>query len=638
MLTALRRLTGTWFAKVLFVLLILSFAIWGIEDIVRNFGRDSAVARVGGEPIELPEAQQAARREITRIQRQLGGAMEITPQMSGAIARQAVESLVLERVQRQEAERLNLAAPEAAVRDYVFSIPAFQGVDGRFSRPTFDGFLRNNGLTEQNFLALLRADLERQQMVGAVRAGAAGPDTLTRPLLAWERERRMADLVILPLAAAPEPPAPTEEQLTRYHENNPDRFSAPEYRRYTLAVLSPETLASEIQPTDDELRAAYEARRDQFETPERRSLEQAVLQSEEAARALAEQWRGGAGFAAITEAAQQAGGQAVSLGTVDRSGLPVPELATAAFALSDGAISDPVQSPFGWHVIKATGIEPGSARGFEAAKAEVAAAVRQERAADIAYERANQVEDALAGGATLAEVAPRFGLALAEVTTDSNGHAPDGQEAALPLSGEPRNMALRAIFAAQQGEAPRLAEAGQAALFAFSIEEVKPPALRPFAEVADAVRAAWAADARRRSQEERAAALLAAVKGGKPLPEAAREAGSQPRRTPPFGRNPAPQGQNPGQPQAVPPELLQPVFAAAPGEATMAETVEGFAVAQLVEILPFNPDADALALGQVRGAVEQAMLGDLEQQYLAALRARAEVTYNEQVLGQVTAR
>ncbi|KAA2215066.1 peptidyl-prolyl cis-trans isomerase [Teichococcus oryzae] len=634
MLTALRRLAGTWFAKILFVLLILSFAIWGIEDIVRNFGRDSAVARVGGEPIELPEAQQAARREISRVQRQLGGAMEITPQMSNAIARQAVESLVMDRVQRQEAARLRLAAPEGAVRDYVFGIPAFQGLDGRFSRPTFDGFLRNNGLTEQAFLALLRADLERQQMVGAVRAGAAGPDALTRPLLAWERERRVADIVALSLAAAPEPPAPTEEQLTRYHENNPDRFSAPEYRRYTVAVLSPETLAGEIEPSEDELRAAYEARQGQFETPERRTLEQAVLQSEEAARAIAEQWRGGADFAAITEAAQQAGGQALPLGTTDRSSLPVPELANAAFSLAEGGVSAPVQTPFGWHVLKVTGIEPGSSRGFEAVKNEVAALVRQERAADIAYERANQVEDALAGGATLAEVAPRFGLALAEVTTDSAGRAPDGAEAGLPLSGEPRNIALRAIFAAQQGEAPRLAEAGQAALFAFNIAEITPPTLRPFAEVADNVRAAWTADARRRAQEERAGALLAAVKAGKGLPEAAREAGLQARRTQPFGRNPAPQGQ----PQPVPPELLQPVFATNPGEATMAETLEGFAVAQVVEVLPFDPGSDALALGQVRGAVEQAMLGDLEQQYLAALRARADVTYNAEMLGQVTAR
>jgi len=630
MLTALRRLAGTWFAKGLFVLLILSFAIWGIEDIVRNFGTDTAVARVGGERVELTEAQQAARRETQRVQRQLGGSFEMTPQMNAAIARQAVERLVMERAQRQEAEHMGIAVPEEALRDYVFSIPGFQGLDGRFSRPAFDSFLRNNDLTEAAFLALLRDDLQRQQLAGAVRAGAAGPDTLTRPLLAWERERRVAELVRLPFADAPEPAAPDEAQLRRFHENNPDLFSSPEYRHFAIAVLSLAGVAAEIEPDEDELRAAFEARRDQFEEPERRTVEQALLQSEEQARDLAAKWREGADFAAIEAAAQAAGGQAVSLGTTDRRGLPVQELADAAFALPENGVSDPVRSPFGWHVLKVTGITPGSTRSFDEVRDQVLAAVRQERAADILYERANQVEDALAGGATLAEVGQRFGLPVTEVTADSAGQTPEGRPAELPLQGTARDIALRAIFAAQQGQMPRLAEAGQTALFAFDLQEVIPAALRPFDQVEGAVRAAWIADARRRAQEERAAALLGATKEGKSLAEAAREAGLSAQRVGPFGRSP--QAQSP-----LPPELLQPIFAEPLNGATMAETGDGYAVAQVVQILPFDPNTDVLALGRVRGEVEQAMLADLEAQYLDALRARAAVTYNSELLGQVTA-
>ncbi|MDJ0387261.1 SurA N-terminal domain-containing protein [Roseomonas sp. E05] len=631
MLTALRRLAGTWFAKALFLLLILSFGIWGIEDIVRRIGTDTAVARVGGDPIELTEAQQAARREMLRMQRQLGPSFEMNPRMAQAVGRQAVEQLVLDRVQRQEAARMNIAVPETALRDYIFGIPAFHGADGRFSRPLFDGFLRNNGLSEGEFLNLLRADLQRQQLVGAVRAGAAGPDALTKPLLAWEREQRVADLVLLPFAAAPEPAAPEEVQLRRFHENNPDRFSSPQYRRYTLAVLSPETVAAEIKPTEEELRAAYEAHRNEFEAPERRTIEQALLPSQEKAQAVAEQWRGGADFAGIEAAAQQAGGQAVSLGTTDRSGLPVPELAQAAFALPENGISDPVRTSFGWHVLKVTDIQPEQVRGFDAVRDELAAMVRRERAADLAYERANQVEDALAGGATLAEAAQRFGLALAEVTTDASGQTQAGTPADLPLSGAAEDIALRAVFAAQQGDAPRLAEAGQTALFAFELKEIIPAALRPFEQVEAQVREAWLANARRHAQEERAAALLTAVKGGRPLAEAAREADLPVQRVGPFSRQPQPG-------LRLPAELLRPVFDTPPDQATMAETADGFAVAQPVQVMPFNPDGDPLAVGRVRDAVEQAMLNDLEAQYLDALRARAEVTYNEALLEQVTPR
>ena len=102
MITAMRRLAGTWFAKLLFVLLILSFAVWGIEDMLRNIGRDTAVARVGDDAIEVEEAQEAARRELQRIQRQLQGRMEMDARIRRAVAEQALEGLVLDRVLRQE--------------------------------------------------------------------------------------------------------------------------------------------------------------------------------------------------------------------------------------------------------------------------------------------------------------------------------------------------------------------------------------------------------------------------------------------------------------------------------------------------------------------------------------------------------
>ncbi len=636
MLTALRRLAGTWFAKALFLLLILSFAIWGIEDIVRNFGSDRALARVNGAPIELPEAQMAARREIVRVQRQLGGSFEITPAMSQAIARQAVESLVLDRVQRQEAERLNIAAPDQALQEYVWSIPAFHGPDGRFNRLALDSFLRNNSLTEVEFLNLLRADLQRQQLVGAVRSGAAGPDGIIKPLLVWQREQRVADIVALPFAEAPEPAAPDEAQLRRFHENNANLFSAPEYRKVTVVTLSPATVASEVHPSEEDLRAYYEAHRGTYETPERRALEQAVMPSKEAAEAIATQWRGGADFAAIETAAQAAGGQALSLGEMDRASLPVPELANAAFALPADGVSEPVQTPFGWHVVKVTKIDAGNTRSFEDAKDDVTQALISERSADLAYERANEVEDALASGASLTEASQRFALPIAQVTVDANGGQPDGMTANMNLQGQARDAALKAIFTAETGQAPRLAEAGQFGLFAFDLQEVVPAALKPFEQVQDQVRAAYIADARKRSQEEKAAALLGAVRGGKSLADAAREAGLQAHRMGPFARQPDPQTADP---RSTPPAaILAPLFATARNEATMAQAGDAFVVGQVIDILRINPDSDPLALGTVRSEVEQAMLNDLEAQYLEALRRGATVTYNPTLMQQVTNR
>lgn len=628
MLTAMRRLAGTWFARLLFLLLIGSFAIWGIEDVVRNFGRDSAVVRVGDSAIELPEAQAAARREMTRIARQLGNRFEPDENIRRAVGATALERLIAERVLRNEAKHLGIVAPADVVRDAVFAIPGLRGPDGQFSRQTFDGFLRANELTEAQFLQAVADDVLRQQIAGAIRAGSAAPDAMVSPLVAWALQRRTAEVVRVARDAMPEPEAPTEAQLRRYEENNPERFSSPAYRESSVLVLSPETLSGEVEVSDADLQQAYEARRAQFETPERRALEQAVVPSEDAAKAIAEAWRGGADLAAIEAQARAADGGAADLGLLDRAALPIADVAAAAFSAAPGAVTDPVRSAFGWHVLKVVRVEPAATRTLDQVRDQLRRDVAHDRALDLAYERANRVEDALAGGATLAEVAQRFALPIVSATLDANGHDQADAEVALPVAAAQRAELLRAIFAARQGDAPRMTEMGDA-FVAIEIRGVIAPALRPFETVEAAVREAYVADARRREAEARAAALLAAIRGGKSVAEAAGEAGLTVQTIGPFTRDPAQAGE-------LPTELVAPLFEAKQGDATMVETRDGFAVARLTEIIPFDPASDANAMARVRTGIEQSMQDELEAQFSNALRGRANVRVNTEMLNQVT--
>jgi len=627
MITWMRHLAGTWFARALFIVLILSFGAWGIEDTLRNIGRDTAVARVGSDSIDVEEAQDAARREMQRIQRQLQGRIEINASIRRAVAGQAIEALVLDRVVRQEAARMGIAAPDDAVRDYIFQIPAFHGTDNRFSRPMFDAFLRNNDLTEGAFLALLRADLERQQLTGAVRAGAAAPEALANRLLAWNRQQRTATLVELPFSAAPEPEAPTQAQLERFHENNAARFSTPEYRDIAVATLNAARMMTEVQVSDRDIEDAYAANRARYETPEKREIFQAVMQDEDAAKAIAERWRDGADFAAIEAAAQAAGGLASTLPLGARADLPLPELADAAFSLEPGAVSAPIHTAFGWHVLKLGQVEPGHTRSLDEVRDELRQQVAAERAADLAFERVSQVEDALAGGATLAEAAQRFSLGYAEGKLDATGHNPEGGDFPLPVAAAAKTAALRAIFAAERGAAPRMQE-GEWGFMAVEVRDIQAPALRPLDTVREQVTAAWTADARRRHQEEAAAALLAATRAGKTLAAAATEAGVAAEELGPFGREAG--GGNP-----MPRDLLAPVFELRGQDATMVERPQSFAVLQLLTIGEPDLSGQAEALATLRTETTQAMAEDLEAQYQAALRARANVRINPRLLDQI---
>ncbi|WP_084602607.1 peptidylprolyl isomerase [Rubritepida flocculans] len=627
MMMWMRRLAGTWFAKALFVLLILSFAVWGIEDMVRNIGRDDAVARVGGEAIEVGEAQEAARRELQRITRALQGGFEPDQRIRRAIAEQAVEGLVLDRLTRQEAARLGVTVPDQAVRNYVFQITGFQGPDGRFSREMFNAFLRNNELTEAGFLALLRADLARQQIAGAVRAGAALPEAAARPLLGWQLEQRSVTLVELPFAEAPDPGEPGEAQLARFHENNAALFSTPEYREVAVAVLNAERMIAAVEVSEREIEDAYAAHRSRYETPERRRVLQALLPDEARARALAGRWSADTPFAEIEAAAREAGGSASDLGLSSAADLPIPALAQAAFALAPETVSAPIRSPFGWHVLRVTEVEPGMRRELGEVREELRQEIAAERAADLAFERANRIEDALAARTPLEEIARRYDLGFATATLDARGLTPEGEPAALPVADAARNAAIARIFALDRNAEIRLLE-GPWGFMAVQIREVIPPRLRPLETVRAEVTAAWIADQRRRHQEERAAALLAATRAGQSLAAAAEAAGARPEELGPFPRSPG--GGNP-----MPRDLLAPSFELPAGGVTMVPRAQSFAVIQLLGVTRPEPPDLAEQLAALRREGAQAVAEDLETQHQAALRARADVRINPRLLERV---
>lgn len=619
MLSAIRNSLNHWIVKVLFLLLIASFALWGIEDFLRGGGTDRAVATVAGERISLAEAADAYQRELAQFRRSMGGQFDPNEQVRTAIADGAVARLVALRAIGVEAAARGVTVPDDALRAAVLAAPGFQGADGRFSRVQFDTFLRNNGLTEARFLDLLRQDLARQQIVGSVRAGVEAPAQLARTVEAFHAERRVADLVELPFIAAPAPGEPTEEQLKRFHENNPDQFSAPEYRRFDLVLLTLEDVAREISVTDQELREAYEARAAEFSTPERREVAQALVQDEAAARAIADAWRAGADFAAIVAQAAAAGGTANELGTVDRSQLPLPDLEGPAFSAAANSVTDPVRSPFGWHVLRIGAIESATTQSFEQAKEELRRTLTQERAADLIYNRANRIEDSLAEGIPVAEVARRHELRLVEVAAmDAAGRDPAGAPVELgPAAGE----IATAVFEAQPGTTTRLTEARNGSFYAFTLAAVTAPALRPFETVAREVREAWERAERRREMETQAAALVAEVRDGRTLDEAARAAGWTPRRTEPFTRDA--RGLT-----AVPPQLAQALFALKRNQATMIEGTAGFLVAAVAEVQ--QAAADAPAIERRREEITAALADDLEAQFVQALRDRADVWINPQ--------
>ena len=632
MISLFRRYLDTWVVRGLFLVMVLAFMTWGVGDVFRMVRTATWVAKVGDRTIEGAPFQQEVQRQLSRVSQTLPQGQEITPAQRRQVGEQVLDKMVAEAALGVELQNLHVVTPDDAVREAVLEIPAFKGTAGKFSRQVFETVLRNNGLNEPRFLDMVRGQLAERQLLGAVGASASAPDVLVQPLFMREFEKRSADLADFPIAAVPAPQPPGDSVLQRWYANHPDSYSTPEYRRIKAIVLSPQTLAKEIPLTDDDLRAAYDQHRSEYVKATKRSTEVVSAPDQAKAEALAATWRGGADWAAVQQAAQKAGASAVALDDATETEFPDPALAKSVFAAAPDAVTGPVQTDLGWAVVKVTQVTPGTEQSFDQVKETLRTRLLAEKAQDLIYDRANKVDNVLGTGASLDELPSDLGLAGLLGTLDAKGITKEGTPAPIPGAAELRAAVIDAAFKAQKGDPARLAEvptpsSGGSAYFALSVEDVIPPAVKPFDDVKQQVTDDWTRDAQSHAANEAAAKLLAAVKGGRTFADAATAAGVTVHRSPLVtSGTPA---------DSIPAQLQRVLFGLKAGEPAMVETPEGFIVAVLAETVEPDPKADPVGFDRVRTVILRSVGTDYAATFANALRARANPRINEQVFTSI---
>ena len=625
MLSVVRKFLNTKAAKVFFVLLIIPFLMWGVADVVRNAGSETALATVGDRKIEPQEFQEAYRKQLAQVSRTLGVA-EPTPEQRRRVAATTLDSLLYQAAIADEARRLGLAVPDQALRDAVFAVPEFRGRTGAFDRRVFESVLRDNGFSEASFLQKFRADLAQRQMIEAVQAPVTVPDALVRPVFAYAKETRIAEIVELPFAAAPEPPEPTDAELRGAYQDDPGRYTAPAYRHVKAVILTPDQLARGIEVSDADVAAYAEAHKAEFASEEKRSIEVLISQDEAVATKLAETWRAGADWAAIQAAATEAAASAVAVEDASRAAIPGTELADAAFAAAPDTVTGPIKSAFGWQVVRVTKVTPPGS--IEGATDLVRARIARERAVDQVYARVNKLEDVLAAGVDFDKVPTDLGATALGGTLDAKGETREGEPIPIPGSPALRQAFIAAAFAAPKDAIPKLIEGPDQSYFALTVDDETPAAPRPFDEVRDQVRDNVERDARRKAQETVAAKLLAALNTGTSLDDAATVAGLRVDRTPPIGRGEPPEG--------VAPELARSVFTLHQGGATLVETPAAFHVVRLAGVDAPEPATDPAAAAQLRTELDKQLGADVAATYATALRNRSRPTVNQTMLQSLT--
>ena len=619
MLDFLRRGVKSWVAKVLLGMLILSFAVWGLNDIFTG-SSNPKVAHVGDVDVEARRFAVQIQRQRNALSQQQGALVSYADMRANGIDRAVLAGLVRDAAFNAELQSLGIAIPDQTVADEIRANAAFQDGQGQFSQYLYADRIAQTGYDPAEFEALTRQVLGQQIMRAAVGAGATYVPDAVEEIAKYESAERGFEYISVPGDPEADPGTPTESDLASFFADNEDRFREPERRWVRIVATDLATLAQDVTVTDEEVRAAFDSRQDAFTTPERRTVEQIVFTSmtdaESARDRLAE---GSATFAEIA-AEQNVSLDALSLGEVGRDDLAEAS-AEAAFALEAPGVAGPVQGAFGPILLNVTSITLGGTTPFDDVKDAIRGVLAEERIAALVPERANMIDDIRAGGASMEDIAEQTELPL--ITLSGIARDFSVAEGSLPTTIlDPRMM--QEIMAAEEGEERDIAEMSDGSYALVMVDRIEPSRLPALDEVRDAVAAAWTEDNR---LEATANALSARIEAGEDFTALAESLGATVATQPSFRRQTAP--------AFLTREMATEVFEAALDTVVTGRAGDEILVARITHVGGVNEAALIVRLDEITAALGNSLANDYVEYFGRALEARHGATFNPDVIESI---
>jgi len=494
MLRGIHKATSNWLGRaitaVLLGMIAISFAIWGIGDIFRGFGRSTA-AKVGNTEISIEQFRQNYNERLQQLSRRVGRPITSDQARALDLPRQLLGQMIAEAALDENARQMRLGLSDAEIAKRITTDATFRGPTGQFDRNRFEQIIRQAGYSEGRFVAEQRRISLRREIAETIAGGLTAPHTAIDVQHRFRNEERAIDYIALDRAQAGDIPAPSPDALNRYFEERKVLFRAPEYRKLDLLVLSPQDTSRWTEVSDADARKAYEDRRTRYVTPERREVQQVVFPNAGEARAAAEKIGMGATFEqiAVERGVKEAD---MNLGMVSKAAMLDSTVADAAFKLAPGKVSDPVTGRFGTVLLRVGKTEPEKVRSYEEAANDIKRELAQERAKAQIADQHIKIEDERGVGQPLAEIAKKLNLSPRRIDAiDRSGRDPSG----APVAGIPANVDFLApAFASDVGIENEPVQTPDGGYVWFEVISTTPSRERPLAEVQDRVIERWRED------------------------------------------------------------------------------------------------------------------------------------------------
>ena len=590
--------------------LLMSMLVLGLGGFgVTNFGgRVTSIATVGDVEISAQDYAQAVQTQVRSYSQQMGLQISAQELLGAGLGQDVLRGLIARAALTDQANKIGLSVGDELVATKVVAMPGFQGPSGSFDRDMYRSQLDRVGQSETDFESGVRRDVTLGLFQNMISGGITAPAAMTEKLDLWLNEKRGFSLLRLAEADLAAPlPAPTEDELKAFHTAHPEMFIKPEAKRITYVSLLPQDVAA-TQPVDETaVKALYDERIDEYVLPERRIVDRLVYPDQATADAARTKLDGGASFEDLVKE------RGIELVDADLGDVTLDDLGDAGdavFAAAEGAVVGPLPSNLGPAIFRVVTVLAAEETPLSKVHDTLALELQTEAALAAIDARFEAIDDLLAGGATLEDLAKDEGMTLATLDYVS------GVQGSSVIEGY--DTFRQAADAVADGDFPETTPLEDGGIFALRLDEIVPEAPIPFDAAREAVTVAWHAEALTKALSARAAEIKTAVEAGASL-------GS-------FGIVDATaKTDRNGSIDGAPASLMETVFGLAEGAVSVVDADGFVAVVVLTKIIPAATDGEEAIASRaaLSTSFAQSISADAFEAFTTSVTTSAGITLDQ---------
>jgi peptidyl-prolyl cis-trans isomerase D len=622
---------GTIVIAGLFILTLIGFASVGVT----NFGTGSAgfggmssgtLAKVGDQEVDDQEVREAMQRRLQDVRQQNPNADYSTIAGDFDVI---LGALIDQRSLIAFADKFGFPLSKRLIDAEIAQIPQTKGLNGKFDDRAYQTFLAQQRLTDAEVRQIIAGGLLQRLLLTPVAGNARLSVGMATPYASMMLESRQGEGVAIPLEPFKAGLKPTDPQLQQFYAANRNRYVVPEQRALRFATIGPDLVAN-ITASDQEIAANYNANQATYGAKETRNLSQAVVPDQATANAIAAKAKAGATLAAAA-APTGANAAVTSLGGQTRqayAGVAGDKVAAAVFSASSGAVVGPLQSDFGWVVVKVDSVKTEGGKSLAQARTEIAAKLNADKRKAAIEDMAAKLQDAVDAGHNFTEAAA---MVKVPVTTtpliNASGTAPT--DPSYHLSPDYAPVVKSGFDLAPSDQPEIVALASKAGYVMVSPAQVVPAAPAPLAKIHDQVVSDWTNDQARQRAAAVAVAIAAKASSGMSLADAVKAAGMALPPVQPLAARRIQIAQN-GQVPAP----LRLLFSLGQGKSRMAPDPggRGFYIVKTNTIVPGNALLAPGLISRMAQELSQGVSEEYAQQFQAAVRAEMKAKRNESAI------